>query len=217
MTRLMTALVSGLAAAALAVALAPAGRAVRARDDLKSALAAPAGPVGSIQDALLRPYVFDFAKPTPLDEVGRRLAKDLGVVVVLDRAALDRQGLKVDDEVQLELAGGVRLKTGLKLLLDQLDLTYRVVAEDNLLILTDETGSADPTDKVLAEIKSLHLDLHDLQDAVDEVRGALGLDGGEGGAKMRKPTIIEEMPPADADKEKPKPKDAPSGRSRPGV
>ena len=49
--------------------------------------------------------------------------------VVLDLAALGRQDVEPDDPVQLELEG-VRLKTGLKLLLDQVGLTFRVVAED---------------------------------------------------------------------------------------
>src|SRR5262249_62380799 len=101
-------------------------------------------------------------------------------------------GLKVDDMVQLELEG-VRLKTGLKLLLDQLDLTFKVVPEDNLLIITDETGADDPSERLLGEVKTLHRDLHDLQDAVDEVRDALGI-GAEEGPRMRKPTIIEEVP-----------------------
>ena len=59
--------------------------------------------------------------------------------MVLDLAALDRKSAKPDDTVQLEL-DGVRLKTGLKLLLDQVGLTFRVVAEDNLMIITDQEG-----------------------------------------------------------------------------
>ena len=45
---------------------------------------------------------------------------------MLDLAALDRQGVEPDEAVQLELEG-VRLKTGLKLLLDQVgpDLSHR--------------------------------------------------------------------------------------------
>ncbi len=151
--------------------------------------------------------------------MAKHLGRSLNAPVAIDRAALDRLGLKVNDDVQLELKG-VRLKTGLKLLLDQLDLTYKVVPEDNLLIFTDAAGSADPNDAVLTELKSLHRDLHDVQDAVDDIRAAMGLDE-EGGARLRKPTIIEEMPPAGAgEHEKAKPKDHPpaSGapRSRPG-
>ncbi len=146
----------------------------------------------SVQDALLKPYPFHFARPTPLADVVQRLSRELGLPVVLDLAALDRLDVKPEDTVKLELQG-VRFKTGLKLLLDQVGLTYKVVAEDNLLILTDKQGSEDPIERVVAEIHELHRDIHDIQDALDEVRELTGLTGAEG-AKVRKPTIIEEMP-----------------------
>jgi hypothetical protein len=189
------------------------------RGQVASEAPAPAAArqTASVQDALLRPFDFTFNKPAPLDEVAAQLSRQLNLPVALDLAAIDRMGLKPDDEVRLDLRG-VRLKTGLKLLLDQLDLTYRVVPEDNLLIFTDEEGSEDPVDRVLTEVKSLHRDVHDLQDAVDELRAALGVDE-EGGPRMRKPTIIEEVPADEA--ERPRPKEAAPGaaapRSRPGV
>jgi len=143
----------------------------------------------TLQDALLRPYRFPFARPTPLEEVCTHLRQTLNAPVVLDLAALDRQNVDPQDAVQLDLEG-VRLKTGLKLLLDQLGLTYRVVAEDNLMIVTDSAGSEDPNDRIVSELRALHRDLHELQDAVDELREYLG----EEGPRVRKPTIIEEMP-----------------------
>ncbi|MGO8898767.1 MAG: hypothetical protein ACLQU5_10530 [Isosphaeraceae bacterium] len=146
----------------------------------------------SVQDALLKPYPFRFARPTPLADVAQQLSRELGLPVVLDLAALGRLDVKPEDTVKLELRG-VRLKTGLKLLLDQVGLTYKVVAEDNLLILTDKQGSEDPIERVMAEIHELHRDIHDIQDALDEVRELTGLSGAEG-ARVRKPTIIEEMP-----------------------
>jgi hypothetical protein len=146
----------------------------------------------SVHDALERPFVFPFAAPTALADVCQHLRQALRAPVVLDLAALQRQELKPDDTVQLELEG-VRLKTGLKLLLDQVGLTYQVVPEDNLLILTDRHGSSDPIDRILSEIKALHRDVHDLQDAIDEITQTLTA-GDESGARMRKPTIIEEVP-----------------------
>ncbi len=147
----------------------------------------------SVQDALLRPFSFPFAAPTSLADVCEHLHQALKAPVVLDRAALGRLELKPEDPVQLQLEG-VRLKVGLKLLLDQVGLTFQVVPEDNLLILTDSPGSADPIDRVLTEIKALHHDVHDLQDALDEITAALTPDEDGGGARMRKPTIIEEVP-----------------------
>jgi hypothetical protein len=147
---------------------------------------------GTLQDALLRPYHFPFSRPTPLDQVCAHLQQTLKAPVVLDLAALDRQSVEPEDTVQLEL-GGVRFKTGLKLLLDQVGLTFHIVAEDNLLIITDKEGSEDPADRIWAELHALHRDLHDLQDAVEELRAYVGGEKGEG-PRVRKPTIIEEMP-----------------------
>jgi hypothetical protein len=147
---------------------------------------------GSISDALVKPYHFRFGRPISLTEVAQRLSADLGSPVVLDLAALARLDLKSEDTVKLELQG-VRLKTGLKLLLDQVGLTYRAVPEDNLLILTDKEGSEDPIDRVMSELRELHRDVHDIQDSLDEIRDLTGMPGAEGG-RVRKPTIIEEVP-----------------------
>ena len=160
------------------------GHAPRTRGDSPPAL--------TLQDALLRPYRFPFARPTSLEQVCVHLRETLKGPVVLDLAALDRKSVGADDTVQLDL-DGVRLKTGLKLLLDQVGLTYRVVAEDNLLIITDHEGADDPSEKIWAELRALHRDIHAVQDAVDELGDVLGVEEGTG-PRVRKPTIIEEMP-----------------------
>jgi hypothetical protein len=149
----------------------------------------------SVQDVLLHTYRFAFSRPTTLAQVCVHLKETLGVPVVLDIAALDRQDVDKDDTVQLDLEG-VRLKTGLKLLLDQVGLTYHVVPEDNLLIITDHQGSDDPLDRIWNELRTLHRELHDVQDAVDELADAVYSDEQEG-PRMRKPTIIEEKPDRD--------------------
>jgi len=141
------------------------------------AAAAPRPAVASVQDALLRPLDLPFAEETTLEGVREHLARALGAPVVLDRSALDRLELKPEDTVQLDLKG-VRLKVGLKLLLDQVGLAYRVEPEDNLLILTDPEASDEPDRRMAAELKSLHRDLHDLQDAVDDLRALVEEDLG---------------------------------------
>jgi hypothetical protein len=192
---------------------------LRAQPPAGPVVPTPGGNAGapvSVQDALTRPFDFPFAKETRIDEVAASLSKALNAPVVLDRAAMDRADVRPDDTVQLELKG-VRLKTGLRLLLDQLDMTYRVEPEDNLLVFTDAIGAGDPVHRVLTEIEALHRDVHSLQDAVNEMRKALGLT--EEGEKLRKPTIIEEVSPSDAAKPKARPKppaEAPPARSRPG-
>jgi hypothetical protein len=168
------------------------------RADSDSAGRGPERPSkASAQDVLLRPFHFPFKTPTTLTQVCVHLKRMLGVPVVLDIAALGRQDVEPDDTVQLEL-DGVRLKTGLKLLLDQVGLTYHVVPEDNLLIITDREGAEDPLDRIWSELRTLHRDLHDLQDAVDDLIDALYEDE-EGTSRVRKPTIIEEKPERDAE------------------
>lgn len=152
----------------------------------------------SLQDAMHRPYIFAFGKPTPLSEVARRLTADLGGQVVLDLAALDRLELKPEDAVELELKGA-RLKTGLKLLLDQVELTYRLIPEDNLLILTDAEGAEDPLDKVWSELGHLHRDVHDIQLMVEYLYDLSGSETDlkpDGEPRLEQPTIVEEMPGA---------------------
>lgn len=161
----------------------------------------------SALDVLSRPYRFPFNRPTTLAQVCLHLKQTLGVPVVLDVAALERQGVEPNDTVQLEL-DGVRLKTGLKLLLDQVGLTYQVLPDDNLLILTDRQGSDDPLDRIWTELKALHRDVHDVQDAVDDLTDALYGEEEEG-PRVRKPTIIEEKP----DRDPPSP-EAPAGPNK---
>ena len=180
-------------------------------------------PSRSVQDVLLLPYKFTFKQETTLDDVCKRLQETLGIRVVLDRAALVRKEVKESTTVKLELEG-VRLKTGLKLLLDQAELTYKVVAEDNLLIFTDAQGADDPIERIARDLKAMHLEIHDLQDAVGELRAQFepAPADAEPNPKMRNPTIIEEVPPdGDAGKAgKPKPKsrdENSSTRSRPGL
>jgi hypothetical protein len=145
----------------------PAKKGAEPEPERSSSLPRPASNV-SVQDALVRPFDLPFDKPTALAEVADYLQRALGAPVVLDLGALDRQELNPDDTVMLELKG-VRLKTALKLLLDQVGLTYRVEPEDNLLVLTDAQESDERYVRILAELKSLHRDLHDLQDSVDDL------------------------------------------------
>ncbi len=205
------------------VVVGAAGLVLRAQDEepRRPASAEPARAVGrgriDLEEAMLRPFTWPFAKETTLDEAVHHLKTTLGAAVVLDLAALKRRDLTPEVTVRLEL-DGVRLKTGLKLLLDQVGLTWKIVPEDNLLILTDAEGADDPSNKILAELRTLHREIHELRDFVDELAQELAPIEEPGGAVIRKPTIIEEMPGEKA-KENPKsrpPEDDPAARSRPG-
>ena len=181
----------------------------RAKTAERSPLAGNAKP--NIEEAMSRRFTFPFAEETTLEAAAKLLQKELGSAVVLDLAALKRVGATPQTHVTLDLMD-VRLKTGLKLLLDQAGLMVKVVPEDNLLIFTDERGSDDPSTRIFAELKELHRDVHDLRDALDDLARMIGPANDEGPA-IRKPTIIEEMP---GDKDKGK-GDEPAGRSRPGI
>jgi hypothetical protein len=180
----------------------------------------PGGAPSHIADAMLRPVRLPFNEGVSLEDVAAYLRKTLGANVVLDLAALDRHELKPSHHVRIDLEG-VRLRTGLKLLLDQVGLTAKILPEDNLLVITDKAEEAEPIHQVLEEIRALHRDLHAVQDDVREIRDMLSAPVEEEPmAKARNPTIIEEMP---ADQGKPQPKedeakkkDRPS-RSRPGL
>jgi hypothetical protein len=180
------------------------GPKVQATDPVPEAAAAPPTrePRPAVQEALLRVYPLHFTDDTSLDEVAGHLRQLLGAPVVLDLAALERQDLTPAATVRLDL-DGVRLKTGLRLLLDQVGLTYRVVPEDNLLVLTDARGSDDPSAQVLDELKALHRDVHDLQDAVEELYQAL-VPEDEEGVTMPIPTAVTRVPA--------RPRRAPQGR-----
>ena len=160
----------------------------------------------SVAVALTQPLRLPFREPTSLQDVASYLQKSLEAPVVLDVAALNRLEISPESTVRLEL-DGVRLQTGLKLLLDQLELTYRLVPEDNLLIFTDQQGTTDPAERALGELKVLHREIHELQDAVDDIYDRVA--PGAKGPSTRNPTIIEEVPEA-------KTKPPEPARSRPG-
>ncbi len=132
----------------------------------------PGRATGNVSDAMLQPLRLPFNEGKSLEEVAAYLRKELRANVILDLAALDRHQLKPTNHVRIDL-DGVRLKTGLKLLLDQVGLTTRVIPEDNLLIITDKAESDEPIDRLREEVKALHRDLHTLQDDVREIRDIL--------------------------------------------
>ena len=161
-----------------------------AAEPFPGAAAAPTAraPRPPVQEALRRVHPLPFAEDTALAAVAAHFRRVLAAPVVLDLGALKRQGLTPETTVRLEL-DGVRLQTGLKLLLDQVGLTYRVVPEDNLLILTDAAGSDDISAQILDELKALHRDVHDLQDAVEEIYQEL-VPEGEDGVATPIPTLV---------------------------
>jgi hypothetical protein len=161
----------------------------------------------SVSVALGKPFTFAYRKGTTLEGLADHLRRALDAPVVLDVAALDRLGIGPDANVRLELSGA-RLETGLKLLLDQVGMTYRVIPEDNLLLFTDHPDGDDNARQAVAELKVLHREIHELREAMEEILDIIAPE--EKGPTTKKPTIIEELPSG-----KSKPGDAPK-RSRDG-
>ena len=128
-------------------------------------------PKGSISlvEAMLKPSDLPFQEPTTLEHVEAHLRKLLGAPVVIDRAALERKDLTTESTVHIDRLEGVRLKTALRLLLEPIGLVARVIPDDHILLLTDLEGSEDPNERILAELKAVHRELHDVQNALDDV------------------------------------------------
>ncbi len=179
-----------------------------------------------IAEAMYQPLRLPFGKGATLDELVAYLRKETHANVVLDLAALSRLKLTPAAKVRLDL-DEIRLRTGLKLLLDQVGLTTKIIAEDNLLIITDRTEADDLLSRLAEEVKELHRDLHVVQDDVREVRSFVSApveEVIEPEAKMRNPTIIEEVPGGPktdkgehGDAETKSKKDKPTGKTRSGI
>lgn len=130
-----------------------------------------ADPIGStsLVEAMLKPSDLPFQEPTTLAHAAEHLRRLLGAPVVIDPAALDRKDLTTESTVRLDRLKGVRLKTALRLLLEPVGLVARVFPEDHLLLITDPEGSEDPNDRILAELKAIHRELHQMQTDLDDV------------------------------------------------
>ena len=153
----------------------------------------------------------------PFEECVKLIAQRAKINVVLDPASLDRLELTPKSTVRL-VVEDVRLKTGLKLLFDQVGLTTRILPEDNLLLIADKTESDEPLDRVLEEIKAIHRDIHGLQDDFRDLRDSILPAGDDPQPRMRNPTIIEEKPDHGSDgKADGTKKSEKSARARPGV
>ena len=94
-------------------------------------------------------------------------------------------------------------------------LTYRIVPEDNLIIITDLEGADDPMDRILSELQALHRDLHAVQDDVDGPSSP-GRRGA-GRRRVRKPTIIEEVPPGEGQQPAMAPREPRNSQPKPGA
>jgi hypothetical protein len=98
--------------------------------------------VAKIEKALRGPLAssgLDFAE-TPLEEVVNLLQQEYGIPVQLDRKALDDIGFDSAEPVTINLHG-ISLRSALRLMLHQLQLTY-VIQNEVLIITTPEQAES---------------------------------------------------------------------------
>jgi hypothetical protein len=120
--------------AAPVVILACSIRAVAADAPPEPHIAATAR--ASLERALRGPTVFDFAD-TPLSDVVDYLANKHDIVMILDNKGLTDAAIDPSSPVTKSIRKPIRLASGLKLILEEFDLTY-TIKDDVLLITTKE-------------------------------------------------------------------------------
>ena len=124
-----------------------------------------------IESKLHKPVVFDFTDST-LSDVVDFLRDFTGVNIVLDKPALEEQGISDDTTVNMKLAG-VSLKAALRLILDQIDLTYLI--KDDVILITS-------TARVTGELQTRVYPVADLVVPIPNQEAGSG-SGGLGGAQ----------------------------------
>jgi hypothetical protein len=93
----------------------------------------------AIEKALVETTSLEFVD-TPLQDVVDFLKNKHAVQIVLDKKAMDDVGLSTDTPITMHL-GGVTLRSGLKLMLRELDLTW-IIDNEVLLITTPEEANS---------------------------------------------------------------------------
>jgi hypothetical protein len=113
--------------------------------------------VTRIENALsgkLRPTGIDFTD-SPLQDVVTQLQDDYQIPIQLDKPALEEAGIGTDEKVTVSLHN-ISLRSALRLMLKQLQLTY-IIQDEVLLITTKEQAEA-----------NLRICVYDIRGLVDE-------------------------------------------------
>ena len=113
---------------------------------------------------------FDFFE-TPLEEVAREISDLHNITVVLDKQALEDLALDPSEPISKELSG-ITLRSALRLMLRDLELTY-VIADEVLQITTQERAGSSLVTKV-----------YPVGDLVLPIQSGIGLGGGMMGGGM---------------------------------
>ena len=128
-----------------------------------------------INDALKSPTQLEFIE-TPLQDVIDFLKDFHQIEIQIDQRALDDVGIGTDTPITRNLKG-ITLRSALRLLLRDLDLTY-VIQDEVLLITTPEEAETRLSTKVYP-VADLVLPINPM--AVSGMGGGMGMMGGMGG------------------------------------
>ena len=131
-----------------------------------------------IKKALDRTTTLEYID-TPLNDVINSLQEDLGINIRLDTTAIDEAGIQTDTPVTVNLTG-ITLRSGLRLMLGDLELTY-IIKDEVLLITTTDEAENELTVKVYP-VADLVLPIQQLGGGgLGGLGGGLGGGGGFGG------------------------------------
>ncbi len=109
----------------------------------------------------------------PLEDAIRQLSEAHGIPIVVDRRALEEIGLSADVPVTIDLKN-VTLRSFLRLMLRELDLTY-MIKDEVMQITTDEAAEANLINRVYP--------VGDLVVPIIQLGGGGGRGGGQGGGQ----------------------------------
>jgi hypothetical protein len=142
----------------------------------------------AINDKLEQPLSMPFANETPLEDVLKYISQntqgpnDDGIQIHVDPIGLEDASATMQSTVRINLEG-VPLKRSLKIMLDQLDLTYTV--QDGLLFISWKGAEDLPTDRrvyPVADIALIPMSLMTGFPPMSSMGGGMGgMGGGMGG------------------------------------
>ncbi len=141
----------------------------------------------AIVDKLDQPLSMPFANETPLEDVIKYIRQntqgpnDDGIQIHVDPIGLEEADQTMQSPVKLNLEG-VPLKRCLKIMLDQLDLTYTV--QDGLLYISWQGAEDIPTDRRVYPVADLGLIPMSLITGMAPMGGGMGGGGGGMGGGM---------------------------------
>jgi uncharacterized membrane protein YgcG len=128
-----------------------------------------------IEDKMDDPVSLEF-RDTALQEVIEFLQNYTNVNIVLDRPALEEEGITTETPVTIHVEG-IKLRSALKLLLDQLNLAY--IIEDDVLRITTATKAGEKLTYKVYPVADLVIPILPLGGGGGMMGGGMG--GGMGG------------------------------------